>query len=425
MKVTVLGAGVTGVTTAYFLLKQGHDVTVIDRQPHAAGETSFGNGGQISPTHAKPWAMPGLMEKILASSQVGGSPYGIKLAANVRQWLFGLSFLKHANPLDYIDGARRGYTLAAFSQDVLTDLVSTLDLDYEKTPQGIMTVFDDNQLFNESRRTAEKVVPYGADIQELSVEACLAIEPSLTPAADRLVGALWSPTDGAGNAHTFTTKLAQVCEEMGASFEYGAAIDGVDHRDYRLYAVHTSRGSFEADAFVVSLGSFTAPFCRQLGVGVPIYPLKGHSITIPHGDSTTPHMPIHSLTDESRRLVITPQAKGLRVAGLADLADWNQITLDPKRIDALVHAIQGLFPHMDTSGSLSPWVGLRPMTPDCMPIIGETPLANVYLNSGHGSFGWTMSCGSGRLIADLISDQEMALNLEQFSLNRFSSLVRL
>lgn len=403
MKVIVLGAGVVGVTSAWYLAQSGHEVTVVDRQSAAAMETSFANGGQISVSHAEPWAHPGAPLKVLGWLLREDAPLLFRLRLDLDQWLWGLAFLRECAP----ERARHNTTqlvhLGVYSRSQLDALRRATGIENDHLERGILHFFTDRQSFDHAAETAVLMRRHGCDLAIKTPAETLAIEPALRPMADVLQGATYTPSDQSGDAHVFTRRLAELAEQRGVQFRFGTAVeallrDGDSIRAVRLREV-AGVSELQGEAFVVALGSYTPRLLRSAGLSARIYPAKGYSITVPIVDSA--RAPFVSLIDESMKVVVSRLGSRLRVAGTAEFAGYD-LGINRTRCQAILDRAATLFPGAFEAREPNFWTGLRPATPGNVPLIGRTRLRNLYLNSGHGTLGWTLACGSARALSDLI-----------------------
>ena len=404
MKVIVLGAGVTGITSAWFLRQAGHDVTVVDRQPGAGLETSFANGGQISVSHAKPWANPGAPLKVLKWLGKEDSPLLFRLRPDLRQWLWGLSFLRECTPARTRHNIRQIVNLGLYSRATLQQLRTDAALQYDQRTQGILHFYTSQAEFDAAQAPAQVMRDLGCELDMKTTEECVQIEPALAQCRDRIVGGSMTPSDESGDAHAFTQQLAQRCAEAGVTFLYDTRIVGIERRGDTLASVRIASADgvvsdLTADRFVLCLGAFSAAFARELGVSLNIYPAKGYSVTLPVLDPSKSFEV--SLTDDEYKLVFSRLGDRLRIAGTAELNGYDS-TLNLVRCEAIVRRVRELFPEMTDGRDARYWTGLRPATPSNVPYIGRSKIANVFLNTGHGTLGWTHSAGSGRAIADIV-----------------------
>ncbi len=400
MKIVVLGAGVVGIAGAWYLARAGHEVTVIDRQSAAGLETSFANGGQLAAGHAEPWAKPSVIPKIVSWLGREDAPLLFRPRASWAQWQWALGFLRECMPGRFERHSRTLATLARYSLECLRSLRAELALRYDHLERGILH-------FATSERDFRAMVRHAAAAgQEVkSATQCLEIEPALAHAHERIVGGVYLRDDESGDAWRFTQELARHAAERGVHFRYGTAIDAIDPRT----GVRLADGStVVGDAYVVSLGSYSPRFLAPLGIRIPVYPLKGYSVTLPLGPAELDAAPTVSLTDEAFRIVISRLGNRLRAAGTAELAGYDP-SVNALRCAAIVRRLRHLFPALGAVTTVENWAGLRPATPSNVPLIGRTPFSNLYINTGHGTLGWTLACGSAALLADLISGRRPAL----------------
>jgi len=400
MRVLVLGAGLVGVASAWYLSEDGHEVTVVDRQPGAALETSFANGGQISTSHAEPWANPGTPWKALQWLGREDSPLLWRLRADPAQFLWGLRFLRECTPGRTRDNIVAILRIALYSRALLKELRPQLGLEYDQLERGILHFYTDAAEFEHAIPQAELMRQYGCERIVKSAAECLAIEPALANSTVPIVGGTFTADDESGDAHKFAVALAERAAARGVSFRYGATIEGLVRKGDRIAGVRLRSGeTLTADAYVVALGSYSPLLMRQLGTCIPVYPAKGYSATFPlAGDGIAPTV---SLTDDGHKVVFSRLGDRLRVAGTAEFTGYDT-SLNEVRCQALVRRTRAIFPQVDTS-TVEFWAGLRPATPSNVPLISGTGFRNLYLNTGHGTLGWTMACGTGKLLADLLS----------------------
>ncbi len=412
MKVTVLGAGVTGITTAWFLRQAGHEVIVVDRQPAAGLETSFANGGQISVSHAEPWANPGAPLKVLKWLGQEDSPLLFRVRPDLRQWLWGLSFLRECTPARTRHNIRQIVNLGLYSRATLQQLRQEANLKYDQLTRGILHFYTSQAEFDAAQEPAKQMRALGCELDMKTPDECVQIEPALAQCRERIVGGSMTPSDESGDAHQFTQQLAQRCAEAGVQFLYETRIVGLQRSGETLRAVQiaTREGivsELASDAFVLCMGSFSAAFARELGIHLNIYPAKGYSVTLPVLDPSKSFNV--SLTDDEYKLVFSRLGNRLRIAGTAELNGYDS-TLNLVRCEAIVRRVRELFPEMTDGLDARYWTGLRPATPSNVPYIGRSKVSNLFLNTGHGTLGWTHAAGSGQAIADIVSGREPALD---------------
>jgi D-amino-acid dehydrogenase len=407
VKVLVLGAGVVGVASAWYLAEAGHEVTVVDRQAQAAMETSFANGGQISASHAEPWAKPSVVPKILRWLGREDAPLAFRPRADWAQWMWGLRFLLECLPGRFERNCRALAGLAAYSRDCLRALREKTGLRYDQSSRGILHFATDGHDFEVLARSAEAVRALGIDRQVKSAPECLALEPALKDSQDPVTGGVYAPGDESGDACRFTQELARLAARRGVRFRFDSSVKAIDVTGEELSGVRLENEQQElnADAYVVALGSYSPLLLRPLGIRIPVYPLKGYSITLQLGPEHDDAAPSMSLTDEAHKIVISRLGTRLRAAGTAELTGYDT-AVSRVRCAAIAQRVRELFPGLGGITAHESWTGLRPATPDNVPIIGRTRLRNLFLNTGHGTLGWTLACGSGRALADLVSGRQ-------------------
>jgi D-amino-acid dehydrogenase len=405
MNVIVLGAGLLGVTSAYFLRQQGHDVTVVDRQASPAAETSFANGGQISVSHAEPWANPSAPLKVLKWLGQEDAPLLFRIRADMRQWLWALQFLRECTPARTRHNIAQIVRLGTYSRDTLQQLRRDIGIAYDERTQGILHFYTSQKEFDGAEGPAAQMRALGCDRRVISADEAVKIEPALRHVRPQLAGATYTAEDESGDANRFARELVRRCEADGVQFlmshtvtalrEAGGRIDHVEATD--------SEGRFQrlrADAYVLAMGSLSPLYAQPLGISLPIYPAKGYSVTLPVKDASMAHQV--SLTDDEYKLVFSRLGDRLRIAGTAELNGYDR-DLNRVRCEAIVRRVEQLFPGAGDGSRAQFWTGLRPATPSNVPIIGRCKLPNLFLNTGHGTLGWTHSCGSGKSIARIVS----------------------
>jgi D-amino-acid dehydrogenase len=408
MKVIVLGAGVIGVTSAWFLRQAGHDVTVIDRQPAPAMETSFANGGQVSVSHAEPWANPGAPLKLLKWLAREDAPLLFRLRPDVRQWLWGLRFLRECTPARTRHNIRQIVNLGLYSRTTLQQLRAALGLQYDQRTEGILHFYTSQAEFDAAQEPARVMREHGCELDMKSADECVRIEPALAQCRDRIVGGSMTPGDESGDAHRFTKELARRCVDAGVVFRHDTRILGVRRAGEAIDAVRVASAEgvvsdLRADGYVLCMGSYSAGFAHQLGIRLDIFPAKGYSVTLPVIDPANAYSV--SLTDDEHKLVFSRLGDRLRIAGTAEI-DGYDTSLNLVRCEAIVRRVRELFPAMTDGRDARFWTGLRPATPSNVPYIGRSRIPNLFLNTGHGTLGWTHSCGSGRALADLVDGRQ-------------------
>ncbi|GAB2180637.1 D-amino acid dehydrogenase [Denitratisoma sp. agr-D3] len=408
MRVVVLGAGVIGVTSAWYLARAGHEVTVVDRQPQPGLETSFANGSQISVCHAEPWANPAVFTKLLRWLGREDAPLLWRFRLDPAQWRWGLHFLAQCGPRRTRQNIEALVALGLHSRACLQTLRQELGLEYDQLEKGILHFYTDIREFEHAVPQAELMTRLGCRRQVVSSAECLALEPALAHIAPRIVGGTYTADDESGDARMFSQALARHCAELGVRFRFDTVVRGLSAQGGRIDGVLLAEGaSLQADAYVVALGSYAPLLVAPLGLSLPIYPAKGYSITIPLADDA--QAPTVSLTDDGYKLVYSRLGQRLRVAGTAEFCGYDT-SLNRARLEALKARTREVFPQIEPAGEVEEWAGLRPATPGNVPLVGATRYANLFLNAGHGTLGWTLACGSSQLLADLVSGRPPALD---------------
>jgi D-amino-acid dehydrogenase len=405
MRVLVLGAGVLGTATAWYLVRQGHEVTVIDRREGPGLETSFANGGQISVCHAEPWANPDAPLKILQWLRRDDSPLLFRLRMDPAQWLWGVRFLYECRSSRTRDNIAQIVKLSLYSRAALQELRAETGIEYDALMRGILHYYTDRDEFDRAVASASIMNEYGLDRAVKTVAEAIAIEPALGHARDKIVGATYTPTDESGDAHKFTRELARLSSARGARFLYDRTIRAAATGSGRVSGIVVKdregrETTMTADAYVVALGSYSPLLTRPIGLYLPVYPAKGYSASVPVADAAA--APTVSLTDDSAKIVFSRLGERLRIAGTAELSGYST-DLNPVRCEALIRRAREIFPGAGDYDRATFWTGLRPSTPSNVPLVGRTRYPNLFLNTGHGTLGWTMACGSGRALADIIS----------------------
>ena len=403
MKIIVLGAGVIGVTSAWYLAQAGHEVTVLERQAEAGMETSFANGGQVSAGHAEPWARPAVIPKLLRWLGREDAPMLFRPRADWAQWEWGLRFLRECMPGRFERNCRALAGLALYSRGCLRELREQTGVRYDELSRGILHFATSDREFAELARHAEAMRALGIERQVKSAAECLQLEPALQHSEERVAGGVYTPQDESGDAHRFTKELARRCAERGVAFRYGAVVEAIERE---ADAIRLRGGErLLADAYVLALGSYSSLLLRGTGLKIPVYPLKGYSITLRLGAAESMAAPEVSLTDEAHKIVISRLGNRLRAAGTAELTGYDA-SVNPVRCNAIARRIRQLFPGLGGITLVERWAGLRPATPNNVPIIGRTRLRKLFLNTGHGTLGWTLACGSAKALAELVSGRK-------------------
>ena len=401
MRVVVLGAGVIGVTGAWYLARAGHEVTLVDRHAEAGMETSFANGGQVAAGHAEPWARPSVLPKVLRWLGREEAPLLFRPRADLQQWLWALRFALECLPGRFERNTRQLAGLARYSRECLAELRGETGIEYDRVARGILHFCTEQAEFEALAKHAESMRDLGIVREIKSAAQCHDLEPALRESRARVVGGVYSPQDESGDAHAFTTRLARLAEQKGVRFLRATAVESLETAAGRVSAVRAGGERLQAEAFVVSLGSYSARLLAPLGIALPVYPLKGYSVTLPLPPEIAARAPTISLTDEAHRLVISRLGARLRCAGTAELTGYDT-TINKRRCEAIVRRLRELFPALADAAPAEFWAGLRPATPNNVPVIGRTRVENLYLNTGHGTLGWTLAAGSGRALADLV-----------------------
>ena len=416
MKVIVLGAGVLGVTSAWYLAKAGHEVTVIDRQQGPALETSFANAGEISPGYSSPWAAPGIPLKALKWMFQRHAPLVIQPKLDWQRISWMARMLANCTSSAYAINKSRMVRLAEYSRDCLGELRAETGIEYDQRMQGTLQVFRKPEQMDAAAKDIEVLRADGVPFEVLDRAGCVAAEPGLAASAERIVGGLRLPGDETGDCFKFTNRLAEMAEAAGVTFRWGVSIEALEAEGGRISAVRTDHGPMTADRYVLAMGPHSPLLVKHLGLNLPIYPLKGYSLTIDIQDES--RAPVSTVMDETYKVAITRLGDRIRVGGLAEIAGYD-LTLNPRRRATLAKSVGELFGGSGDPDKAQFWTGLRPMTPDGTPIVGATPIPNLFLNTGHGTLGWTMSAGSGRLIADLISGRAPDIAAEDLGYSRY------
>ncbi|EGF31521.1 D-amino acid dehydrogenase small subunit [Oxalobacteraceae bacterium IMCC9480] len=416
MRIVILGSGVVGITSAWYLARAGHEVTVLDRQPAPAMETSFGNAGQISPGYAAPWAAPGIPLKAMKWMVQEHAPLAIRPDGSLFQLQWMWQMLRNCSASRYAVNKERMVRLSEYSRDCLRDLRAATGIDYEGRQQGTLQLFRTRQQFDDAAKDMRVLEQAGVPYELLTSDALAKAEPALAAVSHKLVGGLRLPNDETGDCQLFTTRLAAMAKDLGVQFEYDTPIDALTLDHTGITGVRCGTRTVKADAYVVALGSYSRALLKGL-VDVPVYPLKGYSITIPIVDGAM--APTSTILDETYKIAITRFNDRIRIGGMAEIAGFDT-SLNPKRRATLEMVVNDLFPQGGDLSQGSFWTGLRPMTPDGTPIVGASPINKLFLNTGHGTLGWTMSCGSASLLADLISGRQPAIAAADLSVFRYA-----
>ncbi len=409
MKILILGGGVIGVTTAWCLAEDGHEVGVVDRQPLAANETSFGNAGLVSPGHALSWASPRAPLAMMRSLFDKSAPLRFRLQPDPRMWLWCLQFMGNCSDARWRVNSLRKLAMCRYSLQVMDELVAETGIEYHRRKGGILYLHRSARALEEAAAHMRVLSDAGLPIETLDADGCVAMEPALAADRDGIAGALLCRDDESGDCNLFTQNLAGLCAGRGVEFHYGTEIQSLNAEGGEIRGVETDNGVLTADAYVMALASYSPIHARRLGVRLPIYPLKGYSITLPVIENAG--APLMSGVDEQYLLAWSRFGDRLRLTSVAEFAGYDT-SPDQTRYDLMLELARRLFPAGIDYGKPSPWAGLRPMTPQGTPIHGQGPHRNLWYNTGHGSMGWSMACGSARITTDLISGRSPAVDIE-------------
>jgi len=422
MKVAVLGGGVIGVCTAYELARAGAEVVVVDRQRGVAEETSFANAGQVSPGYSTPWAAPGIPLKALKWLFQRHSPLRIRPDGSLRQLRWLSQMLAQCTSSHYAQNKQRMMRLAEYSRDVLRELREEVQLSYEQRSLGTLQLFRTQAQLDTAARDVAVLRELGVPFELLRRDELARAEPALARVRERLSGGLRLPNDETGDCHLFTRQLAERAAMLGVQFRLDTAIDGLEVEGDRFMAVRLASGErLYADRCVVALGSHTPALLKPLGIDVPVYPVKGYSLTLELRDETA--APVSTVLDETYKIAVTRFDRRIRIGGMAELAGFD-LALRPGRRKTLEMVVNDLFPGAGELSTGKFWTGLRPMTPDSTPIVGATRVQRLFLNTGHGTLGWTMAAGSGRLIADLVTGRTPEIDPDGLGIERYRRALR-
>lgn len=410
MHVAVLGAGVIGTTTAWYLSEAGHDVTVIERRGGVAEETSFANGGQISVSHSEPWASPGAPAQLLRWLFRRDSPLRFRPRLDPHQWAWGLRFLGECRRSRYERNLEQVVRLGLYSRECLAGLRERTGIDYLQRREGILHFYTSADVYAGAHAPAARMRALGCEREVIGVAQAVAREPALSVLQPEMKGATWTPGDESGDAHRFTSELAAMAGARGVRFLFDTHVMGFETEGQAVRGVRLNRSgafeSLEADAVVVALGAFSAPLLRPLGINLPVYPARGYSVTVPVRDEESAYTV--SLIDDEYKLVYSRLGDHLRVAGMAEIDGYRQ-DIDPARCRQVLDRVAYCFPKAGRWDQARFWAGLRPTTPSSVPFVGTTPWQGLYLNTGHGTLGWTNACGSAALLRDRMAGEPASL----------------
>jgi D-amino-acid dehydrogenase len=417
MKVLVLGSGVIGVTSAWYLNRAGHEVTVVDRQPEPGMETSLANGGQISWGAGGPWAAPGIPLKALKWMLRPYAPLVLRPRLDPAMWAWLWRMLGNCTAARYAVNRSRMLRLSRYSHECLVALRRATGIHYDERSNGVLELYRTARELDEAGREAALLQRWGVPCRMLDRTGCVAHEPALRMVQDKIAGGLLLPQDESGDCLQFTRRLAHLAEKNGVRFALATRIERLAGGGERLAHIVTDKGEMSADAYVLACGSYSPLLARTLGIRLPVYPVKGYSATLEIEDANA--APAGTLTDVTYKVVVTRLGNRLRAAGTAELAGYD-LSLPRARCATIAHVLGELFPGAGDLAQARYWCGLRPMTPDNPPLLGPTPYKNLFLNTGHGTLGWTMACGAGQVTADIVSGREPEIDLEGLTLARFT-----
>ena len=416
MRILILGAGVIGVTSAWYLRQQGHEVVVIDREAAPGLSTSFANAGQVSPGYASPWPAPGIPLKAVKWLLSRHAPLAIKPTGDPDQYRWLWAMLRNCTHARYAVSKARMVRLAEYSRDCLAELRVATGIEYEQRTLGTTQLFRTHAQLEAAERDIAVLREYGVRYELLDAAGIVGVEPALAKVRDTLVGALRLPGDETGDCHLFTTRLAAMAADAGVEFRQGQAVEALSADGDRLTGVRIDGRIETADRYVLALGSWSPRLLAPIGIRLPVYPLKGYSLTIP---ITRPEMAPHStVLDESYKVAITRFDDRIRVGGMAEVSGYD-LSLPRRRRETLEMVVRSLYPEGGDLARAEFWTGLRPSTPDGPPVVGATRYRNLWLNTGHGTLGWTMACGSARYLADLVDGRRPAIDSEGLDISRY------
>ncbi|MEZ8824117.1 D-amino acid dehydrogenase [Vibrio amylolyticus] len=417
MKVMVLGGGVIGLTSAWYLSQQGHEVTVVDRQSECGKETSFANAGQISYGYSSPWAAPGIPLKAIKWLMQEHAPLKVKPQLSPAMMSWAAKMLSNCRTSHYNTNKSRMLRLANHSQACLSELRDLTGIHYQGRQLGTLQVFRNPKQLIAIEKDMALLKKSDTPFSLLDTEGCLEKEPALKRVKEKIVGGLHLPGDETGDCFLFCQQLTKVAKQAGVEFMFDTDIDSLTVDQQSIKSVETSKGSLHADHYVVACGSYSAKLLAPLGIALPTYPVKGYSLTLPIKQAQ--YAPQSTVMDETYKVAVTRFEDRIRVAGTAELSDFD-LSIPDKRTSTINRVVNDLFPDVGDFDQAEYWTGLRPMTPDGTPVIGETAINNLFTNTGHGTLGWTMACGSGQLIADIVSKKTPKIVHQDLNISRYS-----
>lgn len=417
MKVLILGSGVLGVTTAYVLATRGYEVEVIERQSKSGAETSYANGGQLSYSHAEPWANPSVLPKVMKWMFKEDAPLVMRPRADYHMIRWGLKFLGQCSQMRAEANTVTMLRLGLYSRKKMEQIVTMTGVKFDYMRDGILHVFSHQSDLDAAIAQTRFQEKFGCHEKILTLQECLNLEPTLEKSRVPIVGGIHAHLDESGDIHTFCTELAALCErEYKVKFHYNTAFQSFRMEGNKIAAIVTDKGEMTADNYVMSLGSYSSVHLRKIGLDVPIYPMKGYSVTMP----ATAECPTVSITDQEAKIVYSRLGNRLRIAGTAEFAGYND-SIREVRIQPILRAIKRFFPTIvpEDESTIDRWACLRPSTPDGPPIIGKTPVGNLYMNTGHGTLGWTQAAGSAFLLADALEGKQTEISLDGLTVDRY------
>ncbi len=418
MKVIVLGAGIIGVTTAYYLNKLGYEVTVIERKNVSAAECSFANGGQLSYSHAEPWASPAALRKIPKWLISAHSPLVFRPSADINMWKWALSFLGRCTDKKKEEATEDTLRLALYSRECFADIMKDTGIEFSYLNHGTVHTFRHEEALAANIAQAEFQKQLGCDYEILHTRAdCEKKEPALKYSPTKIIGGIFFPLDATGDVNQFSINLTDYLINKGVKFVYGQTVKEIIKDGDRITGIVTDKSRYDADNFVMSLGASSPVLLRKIGINVPIYPMKGYSLSIAIKDMEK--TPLAGITDQYNKIVYSRLGNILRVAGTAEFAGYDD-SVNKERLATLKKMVYELFPHAGDVENAKEWSCLRPSTPEGTPILGKTGYNNFYLNTGHGTLGWTLSAGSANIVADIISSKEPEIDLKGLTMEKYS-----
>ena len=420
MKVLVLGAGVIGTTAAYYLAQAGHEVTLVERREGPGLETSFANAGEVSPGYSAPWAGPGVPLKAVKWLLMQHRPLVIRPHLDLSMVRWCLSMLRNCTAARYEINKSRMVRVAQYSRDVLRQLRADTGIRYDERMQGTLQLFRTQHQLDGTGADIEVLKRFGVGWELLDRDGCIRQEPALARVKEKFVGGLLLPGDETGDCFKFTGAMAGLARGAGVEFRFGTSIARLHAQGGQIDSVETDLGPLKADAYLLALGSYSPLLLRPLGLKLPVYPVKGYSLTVPIAevDAAMGRAPESTVMDETHKVAVTRLGSRIRAGGTAELSGYNPSLHDARR-RTLEHVVTDLFPAGGDVSQASFWSGLRPMTPDGTPVLGPTALRKLWLSTGHGTLGWTMATGSGQLIADWMSGRAPKIDTEGLTIARY------